>query len=79
MAGRGDREELGQALDDPEEQRPEQELQIHCASLWQPDAAAAAVRSRAAINYYARTAAPRQSSRRPSAVRPSVRYLGANP
>ena len=33
MAGRGDRDELGQTLDDPEEKRPEQEFQIHCASL----------------------------------------------
>ncbi len=29
MAGRGNRQELGQALDDPEQQRSEQELQVH--------------------------------------------------
>ena len=47
MAGRGDREELGQALDDAEEKRPEQEFQIHGASLSAAGAAAAAVCSRA--------------------------------
>ena len=34
MAGRGHRQELGQALDDAEQQRPEQELQIHRVSFW---------------------------------------------
>ena len=34
MPGRGHRQELGQALDDAEQQRPEQELQIHRLSFW---------------------------------------------